>query len=670
MGKASTILRTYAGHNEILGADEHRALAREAVSQSLVLLKNKENILPLSTNQKYLVLGSAANDIQKQTGGWTLTWQGTENEIERDFPGAQTMLMALQELVGEENIITDINQADEDTTAIVIFGEDPYAEMFGDIKRNQTLEYATIKAKYAEDLELIRSLEQQGNPVVSVFYSGRPLYVNEEINLSDAFVAAWLPGTEAGGITDVLFAQNGRDFSGKLSYSWPKKKCSTTINRHAPNIEDYVTPETEQDIEGEHKPLFPYGYGLSYGNNNPSEDLDNLPLDPREFGCGQDEPDDGIATDNLEIFGRSSSGEFVARMSGDNTGWAPVEVSNGSETSIGNLTTKPINYMHQQDAINVVFSGEGARQLYMQTYDEKGEDRNSYLNADATLQFDIDVKKEVPDNLILSMHCEWPCFGEVEIGKVLPKPLEDTSQENWQTIKVPLQCLADNGMSFPYLNTAFLLYSNEPAEFEFNLGEIRFVPRSIDPAEDALTCEELAGDVLPPLDQDVVDVPALWQDLGEYKVNTDNWQGIEGHMSYGWTSEETLRVSYDSQSPESYKGIVFVQGTSQNLENYLDGTLEFDLFVESYGQPANSGENATQGLVIKMESPDGPGNDLLLPRADYPIGVWHRVSVPVKDLNTGNLNIQNVHAPLAMLPFWSASQAGFVFEVKNIELVK
>ncbi|GAM60577.1 periplasmic beta-glucosidase [Vibrio ishigakensis] len=408
--KPQPSLRTYAGHNEILGADEHRALAREAVSQSLVLLKNKENILPLSTNQKYLVLGSAANDIQKQTGGWTLTWQGTENEIERDFPGAQTMLMALQELVGEENIITDINQADEDTTAIVIFGEDPYAEMFGDIKRNQTLEYATIKAKYAEDLELIRSLEQQGNPVVSVFYSGRPLYVNEEINLSDAFVAAWLPGTEAGGITDVLFAQNGRDFSGKLSYSWPKKKCSTTINRHAPNIEDYVTPETEQDIEGEHKPLFPYGYGLSYGNNNPSEDLDNLPLDPREFGCGQDEPDDGIATDNLEIFGRSSSGEFVARMSGDNTGWAPVEVSNGSETSIGNLTTKPINYLHQQDAINVVFSGEGARQLYMQTYDEKGEDRNSYLNADATLQFDIDVKKEVPDNLILSMHCEWPCL--------------------------------------------------------------------------------------------------------------------------------------------------------------------------------------------------------------------------------------------------------------------
>ncbi|MFA0698132.1 putative glycoside hydrolase, partial [Vibrio sp. 10N.222.49.C9] len=88
------------------------------------------------------------------------------------------------------------------------------------------------------------------------------------------------------------------------------------------------------------------------------------------------------------------------------------------------------------------------------------------------------------------MHCEWPCFGEVEVGKVLPKPLADPSQSNWQTIKIPLQCLADEGMSFPMMNTAFLLYSNESQEFEFNLGEIRFVPRSIDPAEDALTCEE------------------------------------------------------------------------------------------------------------------------------------------------------------------------------------
>ncbi|PMO29690.1 1,4-beta-D-glucan glucohydrolase [Vibrio breoganii] len=668
--KPQPSLRTYAGKSDILGADEHRALAREAVSQSLVLLKNNDNILPLSPNQKYLVLGSAANDIQKQTGGWTLTWQGTENEIERDFPGAQTMLMAMRELVGEENVITDINQADEDTTAIVVFGEDPYAEMFGDIKKNQTLEYATLKSKYGEDLDLIRELKQQGNPVVSVFYSGRPLYVNEEINKSDAFVAAWLPGTEAGGITDVLFAQDNHGFTGSLSYSWPNLKCSTTINRHAPNIKDYVTPETEQDIEGEHKPLFPYGYGLTYSSNTEDQDLDNLPLDPREFGCGQDKPDDGIATEPLEIFGRSSSGEFVARMSGDNTGWAGVDVSNGSETTIGNLTTHPINYMHQQDAINVTFSGEGARQLYMQTYDEQGEDRNSYLNADATLQFDIDVKKEIPDNFILSMHCEWPCFGEVEVGKVLPKPLADPSQSNWQTIKIPLQCLADEGMSFPMMNTAFLLYSNESQEFEFNLGEIRFVPRSIDPAEDALTCEEIAGEVLPPLDQDVVDVSALWPNLTDYKVNTDDWQGIEGHMTYQRLSNGDLSVAYDATSPESYKGIVFVQGEPQNLENYLDGTLEFELYVETYGTPANEGENATQGLVIKMESPEGPGDDLLLPRADYPVGEWHKVSVPMSQLNTGSLNINNVNTPLASLPSWNASQAGFTFTVRNIELIK
>ncbi|MFA0534117.1 glycoside hydrolase family 3 protein, partial [Vibrio breoganii] len=123
-------------------------------------------------------------------------------------------------------------------------------------------------------------------------------------------------------------------------------------------------------------------------------------------------------------------------------------------------------------------------------------------------------------------------------------------------------------------------------------------------------------------------------------------------------------------SPESYKGIVFVQGEPQNLENYLDGTLEFELYVETYGTPANEGENATQGLVIKMESPEGPGDDLLLPRADYPVGEWHKVSVPMSQLNTGSLNINNVNTPLASLPSWNASQAGFTFTVRNIELIK
>ncbi|MGB5446620.1 MAG: glycoside hydrolase family 3 protein, partial [Psychromonas sp.] len=203
--KSKPSQRTLAGHQELLGSDEHRSLAREAVSESLVLLKNKDNILPLANDQKILVAGSAANNIQKQTGGWSLTWQGDENSIDKDFPGATTMLMAVQSTVGSKNVITKLSDADKNTIALVVIGEDPYAEMFGDIKANKTLEFSTIKPSYLADLEKIKELKAAGLKVVTVFYSGRPLYVNEEINHSDAFVAAWLPGTEAGGITDVLF---------------------------------------------------------------------------------------------------------------------------------------------------------------------------------------------------------------------------------------------------------------------------------------------------------------------------------------------------------------------------------------------------------------------------------------------------------------------------------
>ncbi|MDN2663141.1 putative glycoside hydrolase [Psychromonas sp. 14N.309.X.WAT.B.A12] len=672
--------RELAGDADILGSDAHRALARQAVSESLVLLKNKDNILPLSKEASYIVTGSAANDIQKQTGGWSLTWQGTENTIEDDFPGATTLLMAFQDVVGTEQVFTNASEAPEDAIAIVVIGEDPYAEMFGDIKSTQTLAFSSLDATYAADLATVQEMKEAGHKVVTVFYSGRPLYVNEEINASDAFIAAWLPGTEAGGITDVLFANNGMDFTGRLSYSWPMTVCSTTINRHAPNIADYSTPVDgttgiliEQDIEGEHKPLFPYGYGLAYASietQSVTTDLDNIELDERDYGCGQSEPDTDTATVNLEIYGRESSGEFTARISGEANGWAGVEVSNGSETTIGSITTTPINYLHQQDAIHVSFSGESPAQVYLQTSDTNGIDKYSYVNADATLQFDIDMKTAAPESLILSTHCEWPCLGEVAINKALPEA-STANESNWTTIKVPLSCLVDEGMDFSIVNTPFLLYSTEAVEF--NLGEIRYVPSSIDTAADAISCDALQEDALPPLDSNEVTVQDTWLNLSTYQTTTDDWSTIEGHVTY---SEETvndetiLSIVYNATSPESYKGIVNIEGDAQNLSNYVEGTLTFDLFIESYGEPANDGETATEGLVIKMESENGVGNDYLLPKANYAAGEWHTVITNINDLNTGSLDITTVNKPLALLASWGSSQAGFSFKVKNIQLAK
>jgi len=224
--------RSLAGQQANLGTDEHKTLAREAVRKSLVLLKNNDQVLPLSSSGRVYLAGSALDNLEKQTGGWTLTWQGTENTTE-DFPGATTIKGAIVDYIGAENVVENLADADEDTVAVVAIGEDAYAEFVGDIKDHQTLGFARLKTSYAADLDTIRSLKEEGMTVVTVFFSGRPLYVNEEINNSDAFVAAWLPGTEAGGIVDVLYGIDGADFSGRLSYSWPNTQCDTTVNRVA-----------------------------------------------------------------------------------------------------------------------------------------------------------------------------------------------------------------------------------------------------------------------------------------------------------------------------------------------------------------------------------------------------------------------------------------------------
>ena len=232
--KPSPSRRRGAGDQKTLGAVEHRQLARRAVRESLVLLKN-DSLLPLDREAPVLVLGSGADDIQKQTGGWSLTWQGNENTLERDFPGGSTFLSATREVIGGDRVLTDIDLAGRDAVALVVIGEDPYAEMLGDIGKTKTLEYSELKRAYRQDLELIRELKQRGHRVVTIFYSGRPLYVNEELILSDAFVAAWLPGTEAAGITDLVFSNGEYDFTGRLPYSWPANKCDNTINITPPS---------------------------------------------------------------------------------------------------------------------------------------------------------------------------------------------------------------------------------------------------------------------------------------------------------------------------------------------------------------------------------------------------------------------------------------------------
>lgn len=238
----------YAGQSAILGHPKHRAVAEQAVRESLVLLKNDDNVLPIQPNQKVFVTGSHANNIANQSGGWSVTWQGTEN-TNADFPGATSVFAGFEKVTGQFQQSIELgsnhNYKDRPDVAVVVFGENPYAEFEGDQK---DLSYSGEK----ENLKIIQKLKDQGIKVVSVFMSGRPMAVNSLINVSDAFVAAWLPGSEGQGVAQVLSAdQNGKslyDFKGKLSFSWPRNADQVPMNI---GDDDY-------------DPLYPYGFGLTY----------------------------------------------------------------------------------------------------------------------------------------------------------------------------------------------------------------------------------------------------------------------------------------------------------------------------------------------------------------------------------------------------------------------
>ena len=249
--------RPFAGHFELLGASAHRAVARQAVRESLVLLKNRNHLLPLSPRAHVLVAGDAADSIARQSGGWTIDWQGTEPN--QAFSHAETIYSGIARSVRAAGGTATLSPGGEFTTrpdvAIVVFGEHPYAEYKGDVP---TLEYSPGDK---HDLALLRRLRSQDVPVVAIFLSGRPLWVNAELNAADSFVAAWLPGGEGGGIADVLFrAPDGTvryDFRGRLPLSWPRSPRPPAVDQRP----------------GE-PPLFPFGYGLSYRDDG---DLARLP---------------------------------------------------------------------------------------------------------------------------------------------------------------------------------------------------------------------------------------------------------------------------------------------------------------------------------------------------------------------------------------------------------
>lgn len=409
-GRPST--RAVGGQFALIGAPEHRAVARQAVRESLVLLKNQDHVLPLSPKQRILVAGDGANDVGKQAGGWTLNWQGT-GTTRKDFPNADTIYEGIARQAsaagGEAVLAVDGRYAVKPDVAVVVFGEDPYAEFQGD---RPTLAY---KPGNETDLALLKRLKADGIPVVAVFLSGRPLWVNREINAADAFVAAWLPGSEGAGIADVLLrGSDGRvqyDFKGKLSFSWPR-----TATQYANNV-------GQKDYD----PLFAFGFGLTYADNG---DLAAL---PEASGVTGNEGATGV------FFARGDAGPGMALRIEDAADQGLTVTRVPDALPDDRLKITGVDHLAQEDGRRLAWSGKGEAVAALQSHTALDLQRES--NGDLMLLTTLRVDVAPQGEVWLSVGCGVGCSARIAIGPSLAA----LPQGQWKRVGVPLKCLAKAG---------------------------------------------------------------------------------------------------------------------------------------------------------------------------------------------------------------------------------
>ena len=408
-----------------LGHPKHIALARQAVRESLVLLKNNNRLLPLNPKQHIGIIGDAAKKISSQTGGWTITWQGREN-LNSDFVNVNSIYEALEKTILSSGGTVEFSNNGKFTkdpdVVIGVFGEEPYAEMLGDLK---DVSFAATDPKF---LPLLEAMNAQSIPTVSIFLSGRPLEVNRQLNASDAFIAAWLPGSAVEGIADVIFTKDDEihhDFTGKLSYSWPKTKDQSVLN-----FTDSI-----------YDPLFPYGYGLSYSSNIET---------PRIQITNNDSKLDLV---NVFLGTASIPGkEFIVTKAGPEFVLQDDFVSNNDKIKITRF-----DYQRQDDAKNVVFKEDQSLQAF-------GISAESHVNLSTMKSpfYEIIMRVNSLSNpsLYFSVGCGNNCRGSIE----LPTKL----MTDWSKINIPLSCLEKDGLDKTKIQVRGLFLSEEEINFDLN----------------------------------------------------------------------------------------------------------------------------------------------------------------------------------------------------------
>ena len=423
MGKPSQ--RALSGEYHLLGAPDHRAVAREAVRKSMVLLKNT-GVLPLQPGGRILVAGDAANDIARQSGGWTLSWQGTglENDL---FPGATSLWSGIEQAAtatgGSAQLSEDGTFTQRPDAAIVIFGETPYAEFQGDIATLQ------LRPELRGPIATMRRLKEQGIPVVAVMITGRPLYVNEALNTADAFVAAWLPGSEGAGVADMLFA--GADgapafeFQGLLPTAWP------ATARHGGAT------------------LFPFGYGMRYADGPAAW----TPL-PEDSGVTDDGGDSGV------FFERGVPA----------SSWS-LTVSQADGANALRVTTVPAEALDGRVRIAATDHGvqEGARSFAVDAHAQGAAielstfdpiDLSRETNGDMLLLTTVRRDAPIARTLSMAVSCDSaPCGEAVPVREFGALALGE-----WQTVGVLLKCFRATGADMTRITAPFRIATDGAAE--------------------------------------------------------------------------------------------------------------------------------------------------------------------------------------------------------------
>ncbi|MFD1787899.1 exo 1,3/1,4-beta-D-glucan glucohydrolase [Sphingomonas floccifaciens] len=395
-GKPSS--RPYGGKFELLGSAEHRAVARQAVRESLVLLKNAGSVLPLRPGANILVAGDGADNLTKQTGGWTLSWQGTGTKPD-DFPNAESIWQGIDAAVkdagGTATLSVDGRYAKKPDAAIVVFGEDPYAEFQGD--------RPDVGYDDAKSLALLKSLKAAGVPTVAVFLSGRAMWVNPFLNAADAFVAAWLPGSEGGGVADVLFGK--AQFRGKLPYSWPRASDQTAVNVG----------------DAKYDPLFPYGFGLTTADRG---DLAPLP-EVRATASAAD-----IGT----VFAAGKPGAGRRLLLGK-----PGELSTNPGPTL--IDARAADRVAQEDSVRIRWTGAGLAMAAIAG--EAPVDLSRQSNGELALEMEFKVNAAPTADVSLLMACGAGCSGGFPLRALLTQA---AANPRWTRLAVPLRCFEKAGV--------------------------------------------------------------------------------------------------------------------------------------------------------------------------------------------------------------------------------